>query len=42
MEQERLMVTRLIPFDQRYQWQFLTEFEEVSRAVSSRYWLIVR
>ena len=28
-------VTRLIPLDQRYQWQFLTEFEEVSRAVVS-------
>ena len=28
-------VTRLIPLDQRYQWQFLAEFEEVSRAVVS-------
>ncbi len=28
-------VTRLIPLDQRYQWQLLEEFEEVSRAVVS-------
>ncbi len=28
-------VTRLIPLDQRYQWQLLEEFEEISRAVVS-------
>jgi predicted PurR-regulated permease PerM len=28
-------ITRLIPLDERYQWQFLAEFEEISRAVVS-------
>jgi len=28
-------ITRLVPLDRRYQWQLLSEFEEISRAVVS-------